>query len=387
MAFRYAVFHSFISKNIYQGPKYNPIWAGRRAGLGLIIFSKEGLIVHNLYSGSIGTGLLGLYGNKVASMTKSSLNNRALLDVLLNLKWTRGKKKLPLFHLSILILVLMKENGTVNGELRNQVLILHSLIRLSPLDHILSSLLLHSFPDPDIPLFAYNFLDEANKNIPKSPLISILPQDTEVIWYFGDLNFRMRGSKSDWAFGNTSAKTHEQLPKRSEILNLIEKKEIDLLLEKDELVFLRKAKHGVLSQFSEAPIKFLPSYKFQTGKTKKVKDEPSLAGERKDREYSAKRIPAYCDRILYYSDSRHVVTSLHYTRISDYSWSDHDPVVGMFHLEQVIGIGEKKISKGRNSLTVIQARLLRAWYCNYRYLIIILICYLVKVFLRFFLKY
>ena len=76
MAFRYAVLHLFISKNTYQGPKYNPIWAGRRAGLGLIIFSKEGLIVHNLYSGSIGTGLLGLYGNKVAFMKKSCLNNQ-----------------------------------------------------------------------------------------------------------------------------------------------------------------------------------------------------------------------------------------------------------------------------------------------------------------------
>ena len=273
----------------------------------------------------------------------------------------------------------MKENPIVNGELRNQV-VTHFLTLKMFLDHILSSLLLHSFPDPDNPLYAYNFIKDSKENITKQKLISILPQDTEVIWYFGDLNFRMKGTKTNWAFGPSPTKAHEILPKRSEILALIEKNDIDLLLEKDELSFLRKAKQGVLSQFSEAPINFLPSYKLQTKKIRKVKNDPPLEGSRKDREYSSKRLPAYCDRILFYSDSRHAVTSLHYTRISDYSWSDHDPVVGMYHLEQVIGVGEKKISKGRDSFSIVKSRLLRAWYCNSKYLAIVLFLYLVKVY-------
>ena len=48
-----------------NGPNYKIFWAGRRAGFGMIIILKEGIIPISLYTGSIGTGLGGIYGNKV----------------------------------------------------------------------------------------------------------------------------------------------------------------------------------------------------------------------------------------------------------------------------------------------------------------------------------
>ena len=262
------------------------------------------------------------------------------------------------------------------------------------LDHILSSLLLHSFPDPSNPIQAYNFTESSQLEEPKleRSLISILPQDTEVIWYFGDLNFRLKGKRADWGFGTTgggvkSSKDEKNLPSRDDIISLIDNGSIDALVAKDELTHLRLSNQGVLSQFTEPPITFLPSYKLnqKSGKKnhhQKVKDDqvdtPLIDGRSgQRREYSTKRLPAYCDRILYYSDTRHSITSLHYTRVTDYSWSDHDPVVCMFHLEQVVGIGEKRV-EGRTIMPVIQARLLRLWHCNHRYilpLIILVLCY------------
>lgn len=52
-----------------KAPKFHILWAGRRAALGLVVFVKDGLLVDNLYSGSIGTGLCGIYGNKVLEIT------------------------------------------------------------------------------------------------------------------------------------------------------------------------------------------------------------------------------------------------------------------------------------------------------------------------------
>lgn len=242
------------------------------------------------------------------------------------------------------------------------------------LDHILSSLLLHSFPSPENPLHAYNFLQTQPLN---TPIISILPQDSEVIWFFGDLNFRPRcGSRPDWGTRN-SPWMSEGLSKRSEIMAMIESGNVEALVERDELTFLRNAKHGVLSQFFESPIKFLPSYKLNYT-TKKSKDELLQA---KDRTYSSKRLPAYCDRILYFSDlTRHSITSLHYTRVTDYSWSDHDPVVGLFHMEQVVGVGEKGVGRGRDSVPIIKARLNRFLNCNFRLIVTIVLFLLFRSF-------
>jgi hypothetical protein len=236
----------------------------------------------------------------------------------------------------------------------------------------------------------YNFLESSQLDEQKTdlPSISILPQDTEVIWYFGDLNFRLKGKKTNWGFGEgaQASKAEIALPSRSEIISLIENGSIDALVAKDELTHLRHAKHGVLSQFSEPPINFLPSYKLNQTSSRAIQkakvdraEEPHFDGRiAQRREYSAKRLPAYCDRILYYSDTRHSITSLHYTRVTDYSWSDHDPVVCMFHLEQTVGISEKRISKGRELIPIIQARLLRLWHCNYRHIFILVILLLIS---------
>jgi hypothetical protein len=191
-------------------------------------------------------------------------------------------------------------------------------------------------------------------------LVSILPQDTEVIFFFGDLNFRMKPKElKDWALTHTMS-LPRQAPKRTILEELLKEERLDDLMDMDELLHLRKAKAGVLAQFSEAPIKFLPSYKLDYADEKKGHVLPSGV----IRSYSKKRLPAYCDRILYFSDHRHSLTSLHYTRILDFDFSDHDPVVGLFHLERLEGSLEKK-PVFRSPTPLLIARCIRVLMVNY----------------------
>ena len=251
---------------------------------------------------------------------------------------------------------------------------------------------LRSFPDPLNPVYAFQNFNQISIEDSQPPLlrenITILPNDTQVIWFFGDLNFRMRGSKQDWAALGSNKKEPQGLSTSKEIIKMIQSNRINDLVEKDELTYLRNQKRGVLAQFSEAPITFLPSYKLEIPKSlgklkQKVQDKvdadlnvldrsnPSIA-----REYSKKRLPAYCDRILYFSDPRHTVTSLHYTRITNYTFSDHDPVVGMYHLEQVQDATEKKLVH-RDGWDLLFQRIYRFWICSYRWIIPLLLLYLI----------
>jgi hypothetical protein len=176
----------------------------------------------------------------------------------------------------------------------------------------------------------------------------------------------MKGPPLDWGFA--ASKTCKMTPNRIEIMSMVKSEQINDLVEKDELTWLRNSKEGVLSQFSEAAIRFLPSYKFENPKRKTSTlggdlDLASTSSSGPERPYSLKRIPAYCDRILYFADHRHSLTSLHYDRISIYTLSDHDPVVGMYHLEQVSGIGDKPLVA--TNPAVLTSRLTRIWSVNY----------------------
>jgi hypothetical protein len=59
-----------------NGPNYKLFWAGRRAGFGMVLVLKEGVSVESFYSGSIGTGLGGLYGNKVIRRGSTQIPKR-----------------------------------------------------------------------------------------------------------------------------------------------------------------------------------------------------------------------------------------------------------------------------------------------------------------------
>jgi hypothetical protein len=47
-----------------EGATYTPLYMGRRAAIGTIIFIKQGVHVSQLATGNIGVGLGGVYGNK-----------------------------------------------------------------------------------------------------------------------------------------------------------------------------------------------------------------------------------------------------------------------------------------------------------------------------------
>ena len=209
--------------------------------------------------------------------------------------------------------------------------------------------------------------DSIDNNLPKpfqNSNFSILPQDAEVIFFFGDLNFRLKGDSK--TYGSTLTSSPQPLPSRTEILRLINEGSINQLLEMDELLHLLSQKHGILSQFQEEKITFLPSYKFdlipklkrdlirtpsrestplvripssettplpRTHSSKSLNSNPPSTPSRI---YSSKRLPAYCDRILYYADHRYTLTPLKYITRS-FEFSDHDPVMGVYHLERVEG--------------------------------------------------
>jgi hypothetical protein len=261
--------------------------------------------------------------------------------------------------------------------------------------------LLKPFPSPINPLESFKFnADTANTSsfAETTALLDdrpqgkfpILPQDAEVIFFFGDLNFRL---KSDSNTYGTPSSIPQPLPNRTEILRLINEGSINQLLDMDELGYLMRSKHGVLSQFLEAKIEFLPSYKFNLiGNTKKRDFEriPSTTSLPRSishdlanlprthsskslnanppptstRIYSSKRLPAYCDRILYFADHRYILTPLRYT-CKSIEFSDHDPVMGVYHLERVEGEGKVFVRRGG----VMGVRLMRVLGICWKYVL------------------
>lgn len=70
-----------------------------------------------------------------------------------------------------------------------------------------------------------------------------------------------------------------------------------------------------LSSYSEAEINFFPTYKYV----------------KRERVYDARRTPAWCDRILFYSKDKLKLKPLHYSDLDVYV-SDHKPVCGTYWL-------------------------------------------------------
>ncbi|OUM53789.1 hypothetical protein BVG19_g3105 [[Candida] boidinii] len=135
---------------------------------------------------------------------------------------------------------------------------------------------------------------------------SMIKPDTHC-FIMGDFNYRASGGYTD-----DSLKT----PKDPiDIHNLSDNNNSQYIKEqvrlKDELFFLLKKKGSTFWNFSEGDITFMPCYKFNKNTSN----------------YNPKRIPSWCDRILYQSYDKNSKEVIHeYNSIPSLKQSDHIPV-------------------------------------------------------------
>ncbi|KAI8898802.1 Endonuclease/exonuclease/phosphatase [Globomyces pollinis-pini] len=323
-----------ISKTIEQihgqGEKYRPLWAGRRCGFGLIVYTKVGVIAKSVYTGHIGTGLLGMYGNKGA------------IGIGLEFELEKYPNQVSTFCF-------------INTHLQAHEGESNCLWRQEEANHILSTLFLKPLMMngncKELDCLASNphlLIEGDRKSIPVTEFskklveAGALAQDYELIWFFGDLNYRIKGSKANWGYHTTNIKDKNySIPTYTQLQQLIESESVTQLLLHDELKFLMDSEQGILAQFKESAINFLPTFKFKKSKgTQIVVDDTtkllSNGDEKKHiRIYDSKRLPSYTDRILFFNSSYHTITNLLYTGITRIHFSDHNPVVGLYHLERV----------------------------------------------------
>ncbi|KAG8855867.1 hypothetical protein FRB96_006689 [Tulasnella sp. 330] len=122
--------------------------------------------------------------------------------------------------------------------------------------------------------------------------------DHEFVFLNGDLNYRID-------------------QRRDAVISSIRANELSYLLEHDQLLKEMKTNKSFrLRTFLEAPITFAPTYKY----------------DRRSNEYDTsekKRVPAWCDRILYRCREPGRVEALHYQRY-EVNVSDHRPVSAGF---------------------------------------------------------
>ncbi|ELP83484.1 type II inositol-1,4,5-trisphosphate 5-phosphatase precursor, putative [Entamoeba invadens IP1] len=131
--------------------------------------------------------------------------------------------------------------------------------------------------------------------------------DHDIVVWLGDLNYRIDLDDQ-------------------EVRKLVVEKDFNTLYRNDQL-YTSRMKKKVFHNFVEARLNFLPTFKInQNG------------------EYNDKRIPSWCDRILYKTERRHGVTVEKYNSFELYN-SDHKPVSGVFKvcLQQINQVKKKTV--------------------------------------------
>jgi hypothetical protein len=137
---------------------------------------------------------------------------------------------------------------------------------------------------------------------PETKLKECIIENHNIVFLVGDLNFRI-------PIENANCR------------NLIEQNFLSEIICEDQLIKLLKT-HPLVSKFREAAITFAPTYKYN----KKSNDYDTS---------KKKRIPAYCDRIIY-SDSRNnlkenFINCRCYNR-AEITNSDHKPVYAIYEI-------------------------------------------------------
>eukprot|EP00055_Hartaetosiga_balthica_P002751 m.5145 g.5145 ORF g.5145 m.5145 type:complete len:529 (-) comp2345_c0_seq1:348-1934(-) len=167
----------------------------------------------------------------------------------------------------------------------------------------------------------------------------------DVVFWFGDVNMRLQPL--------------EDLEQRKEmcdiVLGLIREKKFSELIKHDQLKKLQM--RGImLSGFEEGKIDFVPSFKFNAIKDgsgdgteksglKRVQENPHVYDHQDNQHeklnYNTKRVPSYCDRILWKKTEG---VSIHCTKYTSHKFlqgSDHLPVYGTYKIKMRMLNGKK----------------------------------------------
>ncbi|KAK7205801.1 hypothetical protein BZA70DRAFT_277090 [Myxozyma melibiosi] len=223
-------------------------------GLYSCVFVKESerAYIGNLTSSTVKTGLGGLHGNKGAIILRFTLDDTSLCFV--NCHLAAGQS--------------------------------HIIPRNNDVAHIMES----KIPSPRMGS------TESAADIFVGGGDGTMILDHEICFMNGDMNYRIN-------------------LQRGPVMKLLEKGEIDKLLEFDQLLTQLKRNPGFrLRPFSESPITFKPTYKYDVGTDNYDTSEK-------------KRTPAWCDRIYYRGPGK--ITPVEY-RTHDVRVSDHRPVSGVY---------------------------------------------------------
>jgi hypothetical protein len=141
-----------------------------------------------------------------------------------------------------------------------------------------------------------------NKNYPVHKRKTFKEHD--IYFILGDLNFRC---EIDY----------------STCINLINKKDLETLLDCDQLIKSRK--NPYLNELDEGKIKFNPTYKYVIGTS--------------EYDSKSKRVPSWCDRILFKKSE--FLTQTCYDR-AEMTISDHKPVYSIFKTYAIKELKEEK---------------------------------------------
>ncbi|KAK9762885.1 hypothetical protein K7432_010935 [Basidiobolus ranarum] len=148
-------------------------------------------------------------------------------------------------------------------------------------------------------------LSNAENNL-HSRGLSVFNNDN--LFWLGDLNYRVA------------------LPE-DKVFALLEKDQLDELIRHDQLN-AQKELGLAFSEFEEGKLNFLPTYKYEIGSVILTPNEK-------------KRVPSWCDRILWCSNKKENVKQLFYQSQSSMVSSDHKPVSAFFDVKVKTLLTEK----------------------------------------------
>lgn len=135
---------------------------------------------------------------------------------------------------------------------------------------------------------------------------------SDVVFFFGDLNYRVQPLPD--------LERHAEM--HAIVLDHIQAGDYNALLQHDQLRTQQRNRTAFYG-YSEGDIAFAPTFKL-------TPDTPAQCAP--DLRYSKKRVPAYCDRVLWRALSSCPVRCQEYSAHPDVTSSDHTPVTAVFGL-------------------------------------------------------